>query len=200
MRGQVLSFLLVIAGTVGSRASATPLLNSDNGHYYDMVVPESGITWTDAKAAAENSTFNGVSGNLATFSSQSEFDFVTTNFPRSFTWIGLTDEAVEGQFQWVTGEPVNYTRWGLIEPNNSADGGGEDYTFYQFGTLNEAGDQGWAWVDYQNLSQIVAGPAIGYAVEYVPEPASGMMVLSAVLCGLCQRRRRSTSSSILTHC
>ena len=38
-----------------------PILNPQNGHYYQYVT-EPCITWTEAKAAAENSTYNGVSG------------------------------------------------------------------------------------------------------------------------------------------
>ena len=35
-------------------------------------------------------------------------------------WIGLSDQAVENNFVWDSGEPVTYTAWGPGEPNNSA--------------------------------------------------------------------------------
>ncbi len=38
-------------------------------------------------------------------------------------WIGLNDEAVEGQFVWYDQSPVTYTNWAAGEPNNS---GNED--------------------------------------------------------------------------
>ena len=45
-------------------------------------------------------------------------------------WIGLTDNeampdswAVEGQFEWTDGSPVDFSRWGTGEPSNSLHGG-----------------------------------------------------------------------------
>ncbi|MGY8927507.1 MAG: lectin-like protein, partial [Flavobacteriales bacterium] len=32
-------------------------------------------------------------------------------------WIGFTDEAEEGNWQWITGEEVTYTNWGANEPD-----------------------------------------------------------------------------------
>src|SRR5262249_15993631 len=39
-------------------------------------------------------------------------------------WLGATDEAEEGVWRWVTGEPFDYNRWHGGEPNNS---GPENY-------------------------------------------------------------------------
>jgi len=36
-------------------------------------------------------------------------------------WIGITDEAEEGNWQWVTGEPVTYTHWRTSEPDNDGE-------------------------------------------------------------------------------
>jgi len=36
----------------------------------------------------------------------------------AFAWIGFTDEAEEGKWVWVTGEPVTFTNWYRGEPNN----------------------------------------------------------------------------------
>ena len=48
---------------------------------------------TDAKAAAENFTFNGTSGHLVTIANESEnifnFNIIT---PGGYTCIGLTDQ------------------------------------------------------------------------------------------------------------
>jgi hypothetical protein len=34
-------------------------------------------------------------------------------------WIGLTDQNVEGTFEWANGESVGYTNWTTYEPNNN---------------------------------------------------------------------------------
>ena len=46
-------------------------------------------------------------------------------------WLGLTDEFEEGNWQWVTGEPLNYTNWYDGEPNNN--GGLEHYAEFGHG-------------------------------------------------------------------
>lgn len=74
---------------------------SDNGHAY-KVVTTPGINWTDARAAAEAQTFGGVSGYLATITSQAEHEFVLTRINQD-GWIGASDAAVEGAWRWVTG-------------------------------------------------------------------------------------------------
>jgi hypothetical protein len=186
-----LGVLVPLLGLAGA-AGAAPVQWSGNGHYYDMIVPANGITWTDARAAAANSTYNGLPGHLVTFGSQAEWDFVYGAFPRNFTWIGFTDEQSEGTYKWVTGEPVTFTAWLPFEPNNSADDPpGEDYAWYE----NRGGIAGWN--DYQNFDHplLIADP-IGYAVEYegaVPEPASLVTLSSAltVILGFLGRGRRT---------
>jgi len=43
---------------------------------------------------------------------------------RSHYWLGGTDQAVEGTYQWIDGAPFSYTNWWNGEPNNS---GNEDF-------------------------------------------------------------------------
>jgi hypothetical protein len=63
-------------------------------------------------------------------------------------WIGASDVAVEGAFEWVTGEPVLRTDWGGGEPNN--DFGTEDCVEYRVGITDLMNDRtcgdGMAWV------------------------------------------------------
>jgi hypothetical protein len=44
-------------------------------------------------------------------------------------WIGLTDEANEGTWRWINGEPVGFLAWDSNEPNDSHKDqpNGEDY-------------------------------------------------------------------------
>jgi hypothetical protein len=70
-------------------------------------------------------------GDLVTITSQEEDDFVASTFTASLgtgsvAWIGLTDGQayastnVTSPYQWVTGEPLNYTDWNVpsAEPNH----------------------------------------------------------------------------------
>ncbi|HXR80848.1 MAG TPA: C-type lectin domain-containing protein, partial [Saprospiraceae bacterium] len=112
-----------------------------NGHSY--YVSNTGAAWNEANALAMS-----IGGHLATISNAGENAFVAevgalSNDPNendSGVWIGLDDEAVEGTFEWVTGEPLIYTNWESGEPNNL--GGSEDFTeIYtwppEFGTWND---------------------------------------------------------------
>jgi len=45
-------------------------------------------------------------------------------FTASNLWIGFTDQASEGTWEWISGEAVTYTNWASGEPK---DANGEDY-------------------------------------------------------------------------
>jgi hypothetical protein len=97
-----------------------PVAAGGNGHVYEYVrTPGS---WNAAQAAAANREFRGVAGHLATITSAAENAVVTSLADNPSNdlrgWIGLTDAADEGSFQWVTGEPFDYSNWNTGEPNN----------------------------------------------------------------------------------
>jgi hypothetical protein len=69
-------------------------------------------------------------GHLASINSAAENALISAMDP-GYIWIGFTDRAVEGQFKWVTNEPVNYTNWAAGEPNNAGD---EDWAVINWGT------------------------------------------------------------------
>jgi Lectin C-type domain len=89
--------------------------NNYNGHSYYRSTGS--MTWTDARQACAN-----MGGYLVTVTSAAENNFIFNLWPSG--WIGLTDEVVEGQWRWVTGEPYSYSSWNPGEPNNA---GNEDY-------------------------------------------------------------------------
>ena len=77
----------------------------------------SGSTWTEG---SENAKYLG--GTLVTISSQAENNFLvsrfntidpTTVYGRDYkaVWIGLSDAATEGYWQWSSGEPLTFTNW-----------------------------------------------------------------------------------------
>lgn len=144
---------LALAGVLSvasaSSAWAVPILNPDNGHYYELV-EHGDLTWQQAKSLAASSSHLGLPGHLVTVGTESEHVFLQTQFasvigdtdlgrPGLYAWIGLTDEAEEGNWQWVTGEPLLYTAWHVGEPNSN--GGNEDYAHYW--TRNGS----WTWND-----------------------------------------------------
>src|SRR5205814_2156537 len=109
-------------------AHAIPILNPDNGHYYEAVTRASGISWTAANDEATARMYKGQHGHLATLTSLAENDFITANLPQAvdgyfclggFQTHGILDPAAG--WQWVTGEPWSYNHWNRLngtEPND----------------------------------------------------------------------------------
>lgn len=110
-----------------------------NGHFYRPI--STGATYTNARAAALNTTFRGQQGYLVTITSADEDLFIFNNVPQSQIWFALTDEGVEGQWRIDAGPEAGtliktsngqtagniagqYNNWAGGEPNNS---GNEDY-------------------------------------------------------------------------
>lgn len=185
--------LVVLVGLSRSAAvvNAAPILNPDNGHYYEFIPDR--VTWPVAKAAAEAMTFMGAQGHLVDIHDASENMFVRNLIagnPQNAAWIGLNDIAVEGVFEWTTGAPLTYTNWAPGEPNNAA--GGEDFV-HMIADFNPPTFGRWNDFRDQNI--------IGYLVEFepvpVPEPASVAVWTLLGLAGFGYRhsRRGGASSS-----
>ena len=113
--------------------------NGVNGHFYRPIA--TGATYTNARAAAELTTFKGQTGYLVTITSADEDAFIFANVPQSSIWFALTDEASEARWTIDAGPekgtlikinngqtngniPGQYNNWAPGEPNNS---GNEDY-------------------------------------------------------------------------
>ncbi len=91
---------------------------------------EGSFTWHEAKADAE-----ARGGHLATITSAEEWSECVQQVGdqimlRYRGWIGATDEASEGDWRWVTGEPWEWSQWGIGEPSDGGGGWeGEDYAY-----------------------------------------------------------------------
>ncbi|XP_078392786.1 C-type lectin domain family 17, member A-like [Cetorhinus maximus] len=73
--------------------------------------------WYSAKLQCESQT-----SHLIVINTEQEQNFIEKsieNNPRDY-WIGLTDRESEGNWKWVDGTPVSFTRWEQGEPNNGS--------------------------------------------------------------------------------
>ena len=85
---------------------------------------EGNFTWQEAKADAESR-----GGQLAVLNTQAKIDVINSYLSSLGSWpylfIGLTDEEVEGDWRWITGEPLTINNWRPGEP--TGDGVNDDY-------------------------------------------------------------------------
>ncbi|MDY7394753.1 T9SS type B sorting domain-containing protein [Aureibaculum sp. 2210JD6-5] len=166
--------------TIGS---ANYLPSTD--HYYEYV-SDIGITWTDAKVAAENRTYLGLQGYLVTITSADEAKLAGEQ-AKGTGWIGGSDAETEGNWKWETGpekgtffwfglavgNSPTFAFWNTNEPN---DLNGEDYAHITDpnigipGSWNDLSNTGAAEGDFQPK---------GYIVEYGGMPGDPVVNISA---------------------
>jgi hypothetical protein len=191
MRAGSLIIPILAAFAFTSSGAASPTYFETTGSYYDVVFGN--LTWTAARAAAEATSYLGIQGRLGTITSQQENDFVRDNllnfdaFGNSY-WLGAQQVTTNGLplgpaegWQWISGEPWEYTNWKPGEPNDQLglEHCLEIYTVSLNATWNDLADND-------------SGLSEGYIIEYaaVPEPSSFAVIGlgGAVLMSL---RRRS---------
>ncbi len=133
----------VLMGTLSVQALADSALvtNSANGHTYKRFDAPSTLQQARTGCAARGA-------HLVTLTTQQENDFVVTQFVQDSVqaWLGATDELVEGNWRWMTGEPWSFENWNAGEPNDGVSyTSGEDYAAVlavNAGRWNDAGGPG----------------------------------------------------------
>jgi hypothetical protein len=153
---------------------------SDTGHEYALIEIE--LPWREARVYCEN-----LGGYLVTIGSASENAFVE-NLADPLdddVWIGLSDEVNEGNWEWVTGEPVMYVNW----EDNAPHGEEDDYVeMHRDGTWNDLPVTSsmyfvCEWGDKQTLKIEDFLPIVGRILLF-------LLVASATLVSI-RRRRKS---------
>lgn len=149
---------------------------ASTGHFYQFF-SATGISWSNAKAAAESQNLFGLQGYLTTITSAEENKFIVERVSGT-AWIGASDEEEEGIWKWVTGPEagtifweglangtaIGYANWqpqsssSSGEPNQS---GNEDYA-HMMSWTNPSGQ----WNDLADGGGGGNYTPTGYIVEY----------------------------------
>jgi gliding motility-associated-like protein len=157
-------------------------LSTDNANYlpatdhFYIFISSVGITWTNAKIAAENSPlYYGRQGYLATLTSQVEANFAGKQASGA-GWIGGSDLDSPNVWKWVTGPEAGTTFW-----NGGVNGSSPNFAFWNTGEPNNFGNRGedyvhitasgvgvsGAWNDLTNTGDDSGNyQPKGYIVEY----------------------------------
>ncbi len=133
------------------------------GHFYEYI-DVLGITWQQAKTAAENQTYFGLQGYLATIMSPEESQ-IAVEQASATGWIGASDFTNEGQWNWVTGPEAGTNFWNG-NFNGSAAAGMYSNWNNDPPEPNQSGDE-----DFAHITD----PSIGLIGSWndLPNPASG---------------------------
>lgn len=127
------------------------VLNVAGDSEYELI-DDKRYTWNQAKSDAESR-----GGHLATVGSQEEWNVIrplVSGATKGWTWLGATDERVEGTFEWVDGTPWDIEFWNPFTPNT-------DDRDYVFAPNNAFGH----WIPIRDSG---VGLAYGYILEKGP--------------------------------
>ncbi len=118
--------------------------NATTHHTYGLTGE---MTWVDAEALAVR-----LGGHLVTINDQAEQDWLMTQFPDPYKWIGMNDRDAEGSWVWSSHTRVTFTAWQETQPDDwkGFDPLGEDAAVLSF----PAGDPyGWVSISGRWLNQ-----------------------------------------------
>jgi len=155
-------------------------------HYYEYET-SSQITWQNAKVGAENKSLYGLTGYLATITSQQENQFAAEKI-QGLGWFGASDAASENTWRWVTG-PEGLESYGQGRHFFTQTGAGgyainNNYSHWAGGEPNQAGNEDYAhfytngnWNDFAYNNTSIAG----YVVEYGGMPGGPTLQITGLM-------------------
>lgn len=121
-----------VNGTISNsfQPSATVTWNHRQYELYEDI-----LSWSEAKDKCEE-----LGGTLVAITSKEEQDAVNSLLKNpARDWYSIGGIKAGNDFIWITGEKMDYTYWGVGEPNNN---GGDEYhmSVYKSGTWNDSSD------------------------------------------------------------
>ena len=132
-------------------------------------MPE-GITWEDAKQCSSIFVLFRYEWASGYNNSQYENDFIVNNLHPNYHWLGgfQPDGSAEpdGGWQWITGEPWDYTNWDSPEPNEYGNTGEDKLQIYANGY----------WNDISHTALNTGGYIVEYEPPEPPAPAREITV------------------------
>src|SRR5262245_36428537 len=180
LRRNLRTFLVTTLATLGvatyARAASVlsgPLVNPSNGHDYYLLTSD---FWEPSEAAATS-----LGGHLVTINDQIENDWVWDTFAlfggtSRTLWTGYHRLVANGPFVWVSGEVPGFENWFPGEPNNYL--GNEDYAAFVPPGQDPTGKK---WFDmFPATTYFWDNSPIHGVVEVVPEPSTGVLLLSGI--------------------
>jgi len=102
-----------------SQGGLTWFHNPTTDHYYALT--RSGLSPEQLNALAQE-----YGGHLVSIGDAAEEEWLYSYFGPTMFWIGLTDQAAEGEWRWTSGEPATYLPWCPGEPTDTAGGAGPE--------------------------------------------------------------------------
>ena len=158
-------FICEIDVPLEEQTASRTIISEETGNRYDRY--DVGVTWQEAKSFCESK-----GGHLVTITSASEqllVESLLSGCPKYVYYIGMSDEAEEGNWQWVTGEEFVYENWDPDTPEPN--GGIEENYGAIMGKEVPSSKQIGEWIDTKNANDYsyYAVSYCGFICEYEPQ-------------------------------